>query len=907
MSPDGAAGAPPRRKSLRLRLGLLCAGLGVAPFALALLFLYPVARNEAETRRAEALGRDASRLASQVRAQVASGGLWVSRLAATPEVRRYLAGSAPYPEGALSAARHLLPGVRRIDLVKATERPPEGGADELSYDAEVPGRGGAPGGFVRVTLDREALRTLVDTFESPGGGRAVLLDADGRRLAGPAALPVPNLKGVPATGSLVFDWQEGHLLGGWARVGPAASGGAATSGGIAAFTVFVVEPAAWALGPLHAEARKVALFFAGFAAFSVLLSWRLAGNFLVPIQQLRRGAEIVSRIHLGHRLEVRTGDELEELAEQFNRMAENLQGAYGELEQRVQEVTLNLREERNRLSSVLRTMAEGVVMTNEAEEVLLITPSARLALGAGASSGMGAPLASLLPPGRLAFHFKRLRRAWDQGQEAVESVIFPLESGRLLRGLLSAVPGPGGRRAGFLLVFRDLDAEADEERTAAALRQVPELLKGPAVALRSLVEVLGSRLDMDERRRATFLVAAQEEAVRLTDRLRGVEEAAAQAGSARWPVIACDPAELLAEALTDMPGAPLCVDFAEGEEFSVLVEPYSWIEALASVVGWIRGRSPGLPFEAHLAAEDGSVVTTFRVDGPFPGDPSEVLELAVATAGEKSLALEEAVRRNRGELWCRRVGGALEVRMALLKAPSSARAPSRGAGAEQPEFYDFDLFLPRRAVEPQATLTAPLSGLEYVVFDTETTGLEPAQGDEIVSLSAVRVRGGRVAGADTFHAVVNPGRPIPPESTRFHGLDDAAVAGAPTLEAVLPQFRTYVGSAVLVAHNAAFDKKFLDLAAARYRLPALENPVLDTLFLSYGLHRDFEGHGLDSIAARLGVEIQGRHTSLGDARATAEVLVKLLPLLEARGVTTLADAKAFCDRMLLLRWQSSRF
>lgn len=905
MSPNGASRTP-RRRSLRLRLGALCAGLGVVPFALALVLLYPVARAEVEARRAESLARDASRLAAQVRAQVAVGGLWASRLAATPEVRRYLAGDGAYPEASISAARHLLPGVRRIDVLRTGEAAPPPPAPGLSSSSVVRNRTGSPLGTVQVLLDLGALQALVDSYQGQGAARAAVVEAEGRRVAGPVNLAAPDLRQAPGSGTLVLDAGGRRQLAAWARVaaGPGGDGPRSTDPG---WIVFLAEPAAAALAPLHAEARRVGLFFAGFAALSALLSWRLAGRFLLPLQQLRQGAEIIAHIHLGHRLAVRTGDELEDLAEQFNRMAENLQGAYGELEERVRDTTLHLREERNRLAAVLHTMTEAVVMTNEASEVLLITPRARLALGAGASSGVGGPLGALVPAARLDFHLRRLRRAWDRGEEAVEVVVFPLAEGRLLRGVLSAVPGQAGERAGFLLVFRDLGAEAGEERTAGALRQVPELLKGPALALRSVLDVLASRPGMEEGRRRSFLAAAQEEAARLTDRLRGVEEAAAQAVGARWPVAPSDPRELLAEALADMPGAPLCVDFAEDLPPSVLVEPYSWVAALGSVVQWVRGRSPGLPFEAHLGAEEGSVVTTFRLEGPFLGDPGEVPALSVAPPGEEPVALEEAVRRNRGELWCRRAAGALEVRMALPIAPAAPAAEVRGIADEQPDFYDFDLFLPRPAAEPQEILSTPLAELEYVVFDTETTGLNPSLGDEVVSLSGVRVRHGRVVGADTFHAVVDPGRPIPPESTRFHGLDDAAVAGAPTLAEVLPQFQAYVGSAVLVAHNAAFDKKFLDLAVARFRLAPVENPILDTLFLSYGVHRDFEGHNLDAIAGRLGVEVRGRHTSLGDSFVTAEVFLRLLPLLQARGIVTLADAKAFCDRMLLFRWQTSRF
>jgi len=141
----------------------------------------------------------------------------------------------------------------------------------------------------------------------------------------------------------------------------------------------------------------------------------------------------------------------------------------------------------------------------------------------------------------------------------------------------------------------------------------------------------------------------------------------------------------------------------------------------------------------------------------------------------------------------------------------------------------------------------------------------------------------------------------------FHQIEDQMVADAPSMNEVYPQFVKYLGDSVLVAHNAAFDKKCLDMAALEAGLPRIGNPILDTLFLSYGLHKGTEGHSLDAMAERMGITIEGRHTSLGDARATAQVFLGLLSLLPGRGVRTLSDAKAFCDSNLLLRWQSSLF
>jgi len=140
-----------------------------------------------------------------------------------------------------------------------------------------------------------------------------------------------------------------------------------------------------------------------------------------------------------------------------------------------------------------------------------------------------------------------------------------------------------------------------------------------------------------------------------------------------------------------------------------------------------------------------------------------------------------------------------------------------------------------------------------------------------------------------FEQLVDPQRPLNPASAKVHGIDAAALAGQPKIEAVLPQFHRFCEDTVLVAHNAAFDMRFLELkeisAGVRF-----DQPVLDTLLLSAVVHPDFDDHRLESIAERLGVPVIGRHTALGDAWVAGEVLLRLLALLGERGITTLGQA-----------------
>ncbi|OAN53195.1 DNA polymerase III subunit epsilon [Paramagnetospirillum marisnigri] len=215
----------------------------------------------------------------------------------------------------------------------------------------------------------------------------------------------------------------------------------------------------------------------------------------------------------------------------------------------------------------------------------------------------------------------------------------------------------------------------------------------------------------------------------------------------------------------------------------------------------------------------------------------------------------------------------------------------------RPEFYDLTLLEQSR--DTGAMGGRPLKSLTYVVFDTETTGLFPSQGDQIVSIAGVRIVNGRILSGESFNRIVNPGRPIPAESIRFHGITDEMVKDKPPAAVVLPQFRNYVSDAVMVAHNAAFDLKFLRMRERQMGI-SFDNPVLDTMILSNYLDGPEAGHSLDDICERYGIEITERHTALGDSMVTAAVLLRQIEALEARGIHTLDAAVKTLDIAMIL-------
>jgi DNA polymerase III epsilon subunit family exonuclease len=183
----------------------------------------------------------------------------------------------------------------------------------------------------------------------------------------------------------------------------------------------------------------------------------------------------------------------------------------------------------------------------------------------------------------------------------------------------------------------------------------------------------------------------------------------------------------------------------------------------------------------------------------------------------------------------------------------------------------------------------PLAEQDIVVLDLETTGLDPAR-DAILSIGAVRIVRGQIARDRFFYALVDPGRPIPPASTRIHGLTDRDVAGRPTVELVLPELVAYCAGAIPAGHLAAFDQAFLNPLLERLALPAF-GPALDTLILATVLFPDWPDFNLEAVAQRLGVPVVGRHTALGDALTSAEVLLRQLPLLAGRGLRSWGEVR----------------
>ena len=195
--------------------------------------------------------------------------------------------------------------------------------------------------------------------------------------------------------------------------------------------------------------------------------------------------------------------------------------------------------------------------------------------------------------------------------------------------------------------------------------------------------------------------------------------------------------------------------------------------------------------------------------------------------------------------------------------------------------------------------------LRYVIFDLETTGLS-LKDDRVVSAAAYRVVEGRIALGDVFSSLVSPGRDIPPAAVKIHGIMPSMVDDAPAFAEVFEKFLGYLGTDILVGYHVGFDLHFLNSYMQQAHGFPLQNLVLDAQSMCgsvcYPPHlRSYAGRlkgalDLDSVVKNLGIELQERHTALGDALATAMIFQRILLENEKSGPGQLKNLLALGRR-----------
>jgi len=177
-----------------------------------------------------------------------------------------------------------------------------------------------------------------------------------------------------------------------------------------------------------------------------------------------------------------------------------------------------------------------------------------------------------------------------------------------------------------------------------------------------------------------------------------------------------------------------------------------------------------------------------------------------------------------------------------------------------------------------------INDVEFTIFDTETTGLDPASGDRIVEIAAVRFKGTqRLA---TFQKLVNPHREISEAAYKVNRISAEMLQDAPDMKAVMPKFLKFIKDSCLCSYNAGFDMDFLNNELALLGRPHLEDiVVVDVLKMSRRLLPGLERYALWFVSESMGIKTQQAHRAFSDVEMTLEVFFRLKALLLSKGIS----------------------
>lgn len=664
----------------------------------------------------------------------------------------------------------------------------------------------------------------------------------------------------------------------------------------------------------------------------VLMVKTLYEYWALPAARLLEQAQVLASTDIERELPLAGSAELRGLAQVLNEFARQRGELKRDVRQQVADASRGVEQERNRLAALMSELTQSVVVCNLDGRILLYNNRARLqfrALSEGAALMGGAELIGLGRSIYKVFDRKLVAHALDSVQLRLQrgvanpsaQFVTSTQGGQLLRVQMAPVRSVAAETSrqheaeeatsmlsGFVLMLDNITREFEQETERDQhLHHLSEGNRGSLANMQAAAELL-SDPGLDAATRDRLATVMRDEIHNMTQRMQTLTLHSSGGLATRWPLEDMLGADLVIAAqrrIETLAGVRVRASELDAALW-LRLDSFSLLQALAYLAGRLHEDYGIKDFQLRLSGVDehhahldlvwtGQAMSTETVM-TWETDPMRIGSESI------SLTIREVVKRHGGEFWFERerVRQQALFRFLLPRASESLAidATTFVHSASRPEYYDFDLF---RMTESTWVLDERrLVDLTFTVFDTETTGLEPSAGDEIIQIGAVRVLNGRLLRAEAFEQLVDPQRSIPAASIPIHGIRPEMVQGQPTIAAALPAFHAYAHDTVLVAHNAAFDMRFLelkqDLCGVRF-----DQPVLDTLLLSAVVHPNQDSHRLEAIAERFEIPVIGRHTALGDAMVTAEVLLKLIPLLAEKGIHTLGQAREAAQKTYFAR------
>ncbi len=680
-------------------------------------------------------------------------------------------------------------------------------------------------------------------------------------------------------------------------------------------------------------------------------------HWVVAPARLVEDAQTLLASEVGHEVAAEGSPQNLALAAAVNALAQQRNELRADIDRKVAEASRDIEQERSRLAALMSELTQSVVVCNLDGRVLLYNNRARLqfralsaqpALADGAELiGLGRSIYGVLDRQLVAHALESVQQRLQRGAANPSAqFVTSTRGGQLLRVQMAPVRAIASKAAlahvmaseaapastdssaaspassnasapasthesavlnGFVLMLDNITRDfADESERDKLLQGLTEGSRASLGNLRAAVEMLDYD-DVDAAARERFQAVIRDEAHAMSERIDDLASHTLQAQKTRWPLEDMQGADFAAAAVRRIEALYGRRTSASEVDASLWlkVDSYSLLQALAYLAGRLVDEYSVKSLRLRLARAGaraqldlvwaGQAMSTETV----MGWETDAIRVGAETS---ALTVRDVVERHGGAFWFERERVRHEAFFRFLLPLASAHEQLAAAqllhGDSRPEYYDFDLFKTSPQVDELGERR--LVELSYTVFDTETTGLAPSQGDEIIQIGATRIVAGKLRREESFEQLVDPKRSIPAAGIAIHGITPDMIIGQPTIDVVLPAFHAFAHDTVLVAHNAAFDMRFLQLKEEATGI-VFDQPVLDTLLLSAVVHPNQESHRLEELAARFDVTVLGRHTALGDAMVTAEVFHKMIPLLAEKGIHTLAQAREAAQQTYFAR------
>ena len=644
--------------------------------------------------------------------------------------------------------------------------------------------------------------------------------------------------------------------------------------------------------------------------------------------QLLEETRVVLTATTPQKLKPRGTAEMQALANAVNELAAQRDQLRGDMTEQVAQASVRVQQEKDRLAALMAELNQSVVVCNRDGRILLYNQRARQQFRALSPEpgladgtelvGIGRSIYAVFDRQLLAHALERIHQSMVRGVASPSAqFVTTTQGGQLLRVQVAPVRAVGDDGvaaqatqavvSGFVLLLNNVTASVEEE--AARDQLLHGLTEGSRASLANIqtaVDMLGYP-DLEPAMRERFLGVVREEVGAMGQRITDLAQRATQRLKTRWPMEDMLGADLATAAQRQIAAHCTCPVTLDAVDTSLWlkVDSYTLLQALTYLAHRLVDEFDVRFLQLRLQASGAHAQLDLVWSGQAMSNETVMSwEMdSMRFGNERSpLSVRDVIERHGGEMWFERERVRHQAFFRFMLPLASVQGVVDAALGEsdfsRPEYYDFDLF--QMSEQGSVLDDRLLSELTYTVFDTETTGLNPAGGDAIIQLGAARIVNGKLLRQECFEQLVNPGRAIPAASIPIHGISEDMVVDKPRIGEVLPVFHAFAQDTVLVAHNAAFDMRFLQLQEEATGI-AFHQPVLDTLLLSAVVHPHQDSHRLEAIAERFNVTVLGRHTALGDALVTAEIWLRLIPLLQEQGIHTLRQAREAAQKTYYAR------